>query len=295
MSLWILTVDSRLLGNHGTGIIGTLFGHSLAKRPSENFSDGLCYNARFPPTSRAVPMTLYKKLPYPVLPENTRRDIQARESYHLLKIISEFVEAGEELRAIQPAVSIYGSARTPENHPDYAFTESLSRKLSDAGFAVISGGGPGIMEAANKGAFAGRSPAVGLNIVLPHEQAANPYQDLSIKFQHFFPRKVMFVKHAVAYVVMPGGFGTLDELFESLTLVQTGKTPQRPIILVGSSFWKGLLDWVKDQLLMRGLISEQDLDLMQVIDSEDEIIAEIFAQYENRNEALESSAWALGL
>ena len=188
-------------------------------------------------------MSLLKKLPKPMLPDETRRDIQARESYHVLKIISEFVEAGEELRAIQPAVSIYGSARTPENHPDYAFTLRLARKLSDAGFSVISGGGPGIMEAANKGAFAGASPAVGLNIVLPHEQKANPYQDLSIKFQHFFPRKVMFVKHAVAYVVMPGGFGTLDELFESLTLVQTGKTPDRPIILVGKAFWAGLLDW----------------------------------------------------
>ena len=180
-------------------------------------------------------MSLLKKLPKPMLPDETRRDIQARESYHVLKIISEFVEAGEELRAIQPAVSIYGSARTPEDHPDYEFTLRLARKLSNAGFSVISGGGPGIMEAANKGAFAGASPAVGLNIVLPHEQKANPYQDLSIKFQHFFPRKVMFVKHAVAYVVMPGGFGTLDELFESLTLVQTGKTPDRPIILVGKA------------------------------------------------------------
>ena len=150
-------------------------------------------------------MSLLKKLPKPMLPDEARREIQARESYHVLKIISEFVEAGEELRAIQPAVSIYGSARTPENHPDYEFTLRLARKLSDAGFSVISGGGPGIMEAANKGAFAGASPAVGLNIVLPHEQKANPYQDLSIKFQHFFPRKVMFVKHAVAYVIMPGG------------------------------------------------------------------------------------------
>ena len=184
-------------------------------------------------------MSLLKKLPKPMLPDETRRDIQARESYHVLKIISEFVEAGEELRAIQPAISIYGSARTPENHPDYEFTLRLARKLSDAGFSVISGGGPGIMEAANKGAFAGASPAVGLNIVLPHEQKANPYQDLSIKFQHFFPRKVMFVKHAVAYVVMPGGFGTLDELFESLTLVQTGKNARPPDYLSGQS----ILGW----------------------------------------------------
>ena len=243
-------------------------------------------------------MSLLKKLPNPMLPDETRREIQARESYHVLKIISEFVEAGEELRAIQPAVSIYGSARTPENHPDYEFTLRLARKLSDAGFSVISGGGPGIMEAANKGAFAGASPAVGLNIVLPHEQKANPYQDLSIKFQHFFPRKVMFVKHAVAYVVMPGGFGTLDELFESLTLVQTGKTPNRPIILVGRDFWSGLLDWIRKELLGRGLIAAADMDLIRLIDDEDKIIEEIFAHYENRLETLGelgADTWSLGL
>ena len=148
------------------------------------------------------------------------------------------------------------------------------------------------------GAFAGASPAVGLNIVLPHEQGANPYQDLSIKFQHFFPRKVMFVKHAVAYVVMPGGFGTLDELFESLTLVQTGKTPSRPIILVGRSFWQGMIDWIGDQLLERGMISPSDLDLMQIVDDEDEIVAQIFAHFECRTDDLcmnGDNPWALGL
>ena len=243
-------------------------------------------------------MRLGKKLPHPRLPEYVLREVHARESDHVLKIISEFVEAGEELRAIQPAVSIYGSARTPVDHPDYLFTERLSRTLSDAGFSVISGGGPGIMEAANKGAFAGASPAVGLNIVLPHEQGANPYQDLSIKFQHFFPRKVMFVKHAVAYVVMPGGFGTLDELFESLTLVQTGKTPSRPIILVGRSFWQGMIDWIGDQLLERGMISPSDLDLMQIVDDEDEIVAQIFAHFECRTDDLcmnGDNPWALGV
>ena len=242
-------------------------------------------------------MPLQDKLPHPILPDGTRNEIQARESYNLLKIMSEFVEAGEELRAIYPAVSIYGSARTPVNHPDYLLAELIARRLSDAGFAVISGGGPGIMEAANKGAFAGRSPAVGLNIVLPHEQQSNPYQDLSVKFQHFFPRKVMFVKHAVAYVVMPGGFGTLDELFESLTLVQTGKTPDRPIILVGKDFWSGLLDWIRKELLGRGLIAEADMDLIRLIDGEDEIIEEIFAHYENRLEDFSEgvNAWSLGL
>lgn len=243
-------------------------------------------------------MSLLKKLPKPMLTDEARREIQARESYHVLKIISEFVEAGEELRAIQPAVSIYGSARTLENHPDYEFTLRLARKLSDAGFSVISGGGPGIMEAANKGAFAGASPAVGLNIVLPHEQKANPYQDLSIKFQHFFPRKVMFVKHAVAYVVMPGGFGTLDELFESLTLVQTGKIPPRPIILVGRDFWQGMIDWIADRLLTRGFIKPDDLDLFETADTADEVTDIIFRHYENCTDGFcinPNTDWELGL
>lgn len=243
-------------------------------------------------------MSLRNKLPNPMLTETGRQEIWAKESYHLLKILSEFVEAGEELSAIQPAVSIYGSARTPTDHPDYLLTERLSRKLSDAGFSVISGGGPGIMEAANKGAHAGKSPAVGLNIELPHEQNANTYQDLSVNFQHFFPRKVMFVKHAVAYVVMPGGFGTLDELFESLTLVQTGKTPLRPVILVGREFWQGLVDWIREQLLARKLISPGDLDLFEIIDDEDEIIAKIFAHYEHCAGGFciaPESDWELGL
>ena len=225
-------------------------------------------------------MTLHNKLPVPMLTDETRLNVQARESYHVLKIVSEFVEAAEELRAIQPAVSIYGSARTPVDHPMYALCEQLSRQLSDAGFSVISGGGPGIMEAANKGAFYGKSPAVGLNIVLPHEQNPNPYQDLSVKFNHFFPRKVMFVKHAIAYVVLPGGFGTLDELFESLTLVQTGKTPNRPIILVGQSFWAGLLDWLRAQLLGNGYIGAADMDLIQIIDEPEAIVRCVFEHYE---------------
>lgn len=245
-------------------------------------------------------MTLHQKLPDPMLPESQRQAIWSRESYHLLKILSEFVEAGEELRAIQPAVSIYGSARTPVDHPMYVLCEQLSRQLSDAGFAVISGGGPGIMEAANKGAFAGKSPAVGLNIELPHEQHANPYQDLSVTFRHFFPRKVMFVKHAIAYVVLPGGFGTLDELFESLTLVQTGKTLHRPIILVGSHFWAGLVDWLRDQLLGNGYIHASDMDLLQIMDEPEQIVQAVFAHYEHCSEgacvpANQDSAWPLGL
>ena len=243
-------------------------------------------------------MSLKDKLPHPILPDDIRSEVHSRESYHLLKILSEFLEAGEELRAVQPAVSIYGSARIPPEHPDYLLAEQIARTLSDAGFSVISGGGPGIMEAANKGAFAGRSPAVGLNIVLPHEQHANPYQDLSVTFQHFFPRKVMFVKHAVAYIVMPGGFGTLDELFESLTLVQTGKTPPRPVILVGSSFWQGLAGWLREQLLGRSFIDKADMELFEIIDDADEITERVFRHYENCTDGYcvnPKADWELGL
>ncbi len=163
--------------------------------------------------------------------------------------MAEFVDATERLKQITPAVSIFGSARTPVDHPYYKLTEDVAKRLSDAGFSVISGGGPGIMEAANKGAFAGDAPSVGLNIELPFEQQGNPYQDISINFQHFFMRKVMFVKYASAYVVMPGGFGTLDELMEAITLVQTGKSLNIPIILVCEPFWRGLVEWIKTTLL----------------------------------------------
>jgi uncharacterized protein (TIGR00730 family) len=207
---------------------------------------------------------------------------RAREAWHVMKILSEFVESAEELQTITPAVSIFGSARTPRDHPYYKLTEDIARLLSDAGFSVISGGGPGIMEAANKGAFYGKSPSVGLNIVLPHEQRPNEYQDLSLKFDHFFSRKVMFVKHALAYVVMPGGFGTLDEMFEALTLIQTGKSRKMPIILCGSDFWGGLLDWVRQRLAGEGMINPDDLDLLQLIDDPQEIVETIFRFYETR-------------
>ena len=154
-------------------------------------------------------------------------------------------------------MSIFGSARTPPDDKYYLLTEQIARQLSDAGFSVISGGGPGIMEAANKGAYFGKSPSVGLNIQLPHEQHNNPYQDISQTFSHFFARKVMFVKFASAYVVMPGGFGTMDELMEALTLVQTGKTRKIPIILVHEPFWRGLVDWFKNTLVAEGMIDPE--------------------------------------
>ena len=170
-------------------------------------------------------------------------ELMKRESWRMFQIMSEFVEGFEALAQIKPSVSIFGSARTPTQDKYYKLAEDIARLLSDSGFAVVSGGGPGIMEAANKGAYAGKSPSVGLNIQLPMEQTGNPYQDISLTFRHFFARKVMFVKYASAYVVLPGGFGTLDEFAEILTLVQTGKSRKIPIILVGSEFWKGLLDW----------------------------------------------------
>ena len=167
----------------------------------------------------------------------------SRESWKIFQIMAEFVEGFERLAQIKPSVSLFGSARMAPDHPYYQLTEEIARGLSDAGFSVVSGGGPGLMEAANKGAFAGKSPSIGLNIALPQEQGANDYQDISLHFRHFFSRKVMFVKYASAYVVLPGGFGTLDELAEILTLVQTGKTRRIPIILVHSPFWGGLLEW----------------------------------------------------
>lgn len=207
---------------------------------------------------------------------------KARESWHVLTIMAEFIESIERLSEIRPAVSIFGSARTKTDDPHYQLCVDLSRRLSDAGFAVISGGGPGIMEAANKGAFEGASPSVGLNIELPHEQHSNPWQDISLNFRHFFARKVAFAKYADAYVVLPGGFGTLDELSEALTLMQTRKSRYIPVILVGREFWTGFLAWTKDQLLKNGMISEEDLDLMVIIDDPAEIVAAIQKFHKNK-------------
>ncbi len=216
------------------------------------------------------------KLPSSDVPEAW----DAKEAWRVFGIMSEFVSATDRLAHIHPAVSIFCSARTKPDQPYYKLAEEISRLLSDAGFSVISGGGPGIMEAANKGAFYGKSPSVGLNIQLPHEQSNNPYQNISQSFQHFFARKVMFVKFAHAYVVMPGGFGTLDELMEALTLVQTGKTRRIPIILVGTKFWGGMLEWFKTALLEEKVISAADLELVQLIDNPQEIVNSIFKHYE---------------
>ncbi len=206
----------------------------------------------------------------------------ARESWRVFGIMAEFVEGTERLNSIKPAVSIFGSARTHADHPYYKLAEQIALQLSDAGFSVISGGGPGIMEAANKGAYFGKSPSIGLNIQLPHEQHSNTYQDISQTFRHFFARKYMFVRFATAYVVMPGGFGTLDELMEALTLVQTGKTRKMPIILVCSDFWSGILSWFRQSLVAENMISSEDMDLIQVIDQPSQVVNAIFQYYETR-------------
>jgi len=205
-----------------------------------------------------------------------------QEAWRLLGIMAEFQLATDRMRGIRPAVSMFGSARIKAGHPYHDNARTIARKLSDAGFSVISGGGPGLMEATNQGAHAGRSPAIGLNIMLPHEKSGNPYQDISLTFRYFFARKMMFVRFASAYVVLPGGFGTLDELTECLTLVQTGKSRRIPIILVGGSFWTGLLDWFRDRLVSEGMIGASDLDLIRVIDDPDAIVDAIFHFYENR-------------
>jgi uncharacterized protein (TIGR00730 family) len=205
--------------------------------------------------------------------------LMGHDAWKVFHYMAEFVEGFERLAPIRPAVSVFGSARTTPGHPHYALAESLGRLLSDAGFAVITGGGPGIMEAANKGAYAGKSPSVGLNIELTHEQHANHYQDVPLSFRHFFARKVMFVKYAAAYVVLPGGFGTLDELAEILTLLQTGKSRRIPIILVDAKFWKGLLDWLRAEMLKGKMVDEADFDLLTVVDTAKEVLQVIRAHY----------------
>jgi len=205
-----------------------------------------------------------------------------RESWKIFQIMAEFVEGFEKLSRIRPSVSIFGSARTPPDHPYYKLAEAIAEQLSNAGFSVVTGGGPGIMEAANKGGYRGRSPSIGLNIDLPQEQSANEHQDIELHFRHFFTRKVMFVKYASAYVVLPGGFGTLDEMAEILTLVQTGKTRRIPIVLVGTKFWSGLVGWIQDQLVEEGMISPDDMDLFRLVDEPQDVVNHIFDHYSTR-------------
>ena len=201
-------------------------------------------------------------------------EIRTNDSWSLFKVMSEFVNGYEKLSSIGPCISIFGSARTKSNHPTYILTTEIAKAVSKLGYGVITGGGPGIMEAANKGANEVGGISVGLNINLPMEQESNKYidKDKLIDFQYFFVRKVMFVKYAQGFIVMPGGVGTLDELFESFTLLQTSKIDKFPIILVGRDYWKGLIDWIKEKLLGQNNISSEDLKLFEVVDTVEEVI-----------------------
>lgn len=202
-------------------------------------------------------------------------EIKTNDSWAIFKIMGEFVSGYEKLSRIGPCVSIFGSARTKPNDKYYKLTEEIAEKIVEHGYGVITGGGPGIMEAGNKGAHIAGGTSVGLNIELPHEQHDNPYidSDKNLDFDYFFVRKVMFVKYSQGFVVMPGGFGTLDEMFEAMTLIQTKKIEKFPIILVGSEFWEGLLDWIKTTLLNQfNNVSAKDLDLFHIVDSAEEVL-----------------------
>jgi len=212
-------------------------------------------------------------------------EIKTQDSWSLFKIMSEFVEGYEKLSAIGPCVSIFGSARTKLSNNDYKLTVEISKKIVENGYGVISGGGPGIMEAANKGAKIGGGASVGLNILLPHEQESNPFidKDKLIDFHYFFVRKVMFVKYAQGFVVMPGGLGTLDELFEAMTLIQTEKIEKFPIVLVGKDYWNGLVNWLKETLLKTNKINKNDLSIFEIVDNPEEVIEILNKYYENKN------------
>ncbi|MCX8522384.1 TIGR00730 family Rossman fold protein [Chryseobacterium formosus] len=205
-----------------------------------------------------------------------------KDSWMVFKVMAEFVDGYEKMARIGPCVSIFGSARLKPDTKYYNMAVEIAEKITKIGFGVITGGGPGIMEAGNKGAFNAQGKSIGLNIDLPFEQHFNPYINklYSLNFDYFFVRKVMFVKYSQGFIVMPGGFGTLDELTEAMTLIQTNKIGKFPIVLVGSEFWSGLLDWFKETLLTEGMISEGDLDLYRVVDTADEAVAHIKAFYD---------------
>ena len=204
-------------------------------------------------------------------------DLKGQETWRLFKIISEFVDGFEELSNLGPAVSIFGSARFQSNHKYYKIAVEIASLLAKEGYTIITGGGPGVMEAANKGAYNNDGISVGLNIVLPMEQKPNNYQNKSLTFKYFFARKVMFIKYAMGYVCMPGGFGTLDEFFEALTLIQTHKIFPLPLILVGKDYWSDLLKWMKKTMLKEGTISAKDLDIVKITDDPKEVVSIINA------------------
>lgn len=213
--------------------------------------------------------------------QKTWNEIKTNDSWAIFKIMAEFVEGFERLSKIGPCVTIFGSARTKEDHKSYKLAENIAYRLTTNGYGIVTGGGPGIMEAGNRGAQRGKGASVGLNIELPMEQHFNPYidTDKNLDFDYFFVRKVMFVKYSQGFVVMPGGFGTMDELFEAITLIQTKKIGKFPIILVGTKYWSGLMDWIKNTLVNEGTISLDDLNLISIVDTEDEVLEVIDTFY----------------
>jgi uncharacterized protein (TIGR00730 family) len=206
-----------------------------------------------------------------------------RERHHVARIADEFYEGFTAVEQVpSPTVSMFGSARVTEEHPAYAAAREVARGFAEAGWAVVTGGGPGVMEAANRGAKEGGGVSVGFNIDLPHEQYANPYLDISLTFRHFYARKTMFVKAAEAFVIFPGGFGTLDELFESLTLIQTGKILDFPVVLFDSDYWRPLLDWINGTLLPQAMISADDVELLFVTGDPAEAVATVVSRHDHR-------------
>jgi len=210
-----------------------------------------------------------------------------RDAWRIFRIMGEFVEGFEEMTKVGPAVSIFGSARVKPDHPQYLQCVETARLIGESGFAIITGGGPGIMEAANRGAKEAGARSVGCNIELPFEQLTNPYVDLAIDFRYFFVRKTMFVKYAQAFVIFPGGFGTMDELFESLTLIQTGKVRHFPVVLMGTEYWGGLVEWMRDRMAPEGKIAARDLDLFFLTDDPREARDHVVQRFRRRKEALQ--------
>jgi uncharacterized protein (TIGR00730 family) len=213
-------------------------------------------------------------------------DLSKSDTWRVFRIMSELVEGFEALNNIGPAVTVFGSARAEPGSPFYNTCLKVAENLARNGFAIISGGGPGIMEAANKGAQNANGISVGLNIELPMEQEPNAFQDIRVEFRYFFVRKLMFVKYAVGYIIFPGGFGTMDELFEALTLIQTRKIRGFPVVLVGSAYWKGLIDWLRTTALSHGSISPEDIDLMHIVDDPEEVSDIILRRYRDRTSAV---------
>jgi hypothetical protein len=221
-----------------------------------------------------------------LLQRRVSADFQLTDTWRALRILGEFVEGFDALAAVGPAVSIFGSARAGRSDPHYRLARRLGARLVKEGFAVITGGGPGIMEAANRGAQEAGGLSIGCNIELPFEQDINPYVDLGIEFRYFFVRKTMFVKYAEAFVIFPGGLGTMDELFEALTLIQTGKVENFPVVLVGRDYWRGLMRWIVGTVLKQGKVSPEDLELTTITDDLDEVVRVIVERHESREHML---------